>query len=128
MQHGQLKVTPDFFEEATASQGSDFCVIRFRTGRRTDSEQDKEIYAAYQAAMEKGIGSRGKVKIRYLSTGETQDVELSPKKLATRLGKYNEAMAGIQKSRFPHLPNDLDCPRCPHYFICPSVGDIRPIL
>jgi DNA helicase II / ATP-dependent DNA helicase PcrA len=36
----------------------------------------------------------------------------------TRLGRYNAAMAGILRANFPAQPQERECPRCPHYFIC----------
>jgi hypothetical protein len=63
------------------------------------------------------------VKVLYLSTGATQEVDLKPKTIATRLGHYDEAIAGIRLRRFPAEASDRDCPRCPHYFICPAGED-----
>jgi CRISPR/Cas system-associated exonuclease Cas4 (RecB family) len=115
-----VRITPDFLEETTGPGGRTIQVLRFRTGRPTKSEYDKEIYAAYQAAMEKELHVKRTMKLFYLSLGESRDVPiLSEKTRNKRLEKYDEAIAGIEGSRFSPEYNDKECPRCPHYFICP---------
>jgi len=118
MKAGSITVTPDFFEETEGFH----TVIRFRTKRPTSDEQDKDIYAIYQTAVETATNGKGRVAIYYLSTGDTVEVNMSSKKIATRLGHYEDAMAGIRWGNFPHKHDDRNCPRCPFYFVCPS-GD-----
>ena len=94
---------------------------RLRTGRASKSESDKDIYAVYQqAAAEAFPGATVDVQTLYLSTDQTQDVQLTARTLKTRLSHYDAAIAGILESRFPARPDERRCPRCSHYFICPT--------
>ncbi len=120
LRYGRVRIAPDFLDEAPGSSGGPLEVLRFRTGRPTKTDLDKPIYALYQAAAEKALGGRGRVKVFYLSTGEAKDVSLRSSTRDSRVGKFDEAMSGILAARFSPKPNDRNCPRCPHYFICPA--------
>ena len=121
METGRIQITPDFLEEDSENIPT---VTRFRTGRPTSSEADSNIYAIYQTAVEKAFGGKGKLKIYYLSTGHTEEVNMTKRKVATRQGYYEAAMKGILAGQFPPSADDWTCPRCPHYFICPAGEDV----
>ena len=122
VQHGRVSFVPDHVE--VLSDGSQI-VERLRTGRPTKSETDKDIYGLYAvAARDTEPRVPRKVQVQYLSTGQVQPLDLSTRTIETRLGHYNDAIAGILRKDFSPQPNDRDCPRCPHYFICPMGEDI----
>jgi CRISPR/Cas system-associated exonuclease Cas4 (RecB family) len=110
--HGRVTFTPDYVEQ---QEDGSVLVERLRTGRPTRSELDKDIYALYQSAAPPNAN----IQIRYLSNDHTEPVELKPRSVQTRLTHYDKAISGILREDFPAAPNDRDCPRCPHYFICP---------
>jgi CRISPR/Cas system-associated exonuclease Cas4 (RecB family) len=114
---GCVQVVPDFLVKDAKKFP---IVIRFRTGRPTSGESEKDIYAIYKTAVEKASSGKGKVKIYYLSTGETEEVNMTDKKLSTRLNRYERAMMDIATGLFPPKIDEWTCPRCPHYFICPA--------
>lgn len=117
LKSGRVQVKPDLLEAETEN---DPTVIRFRTGKPSSSEADKDIYAIYQTAVEKESNGRGKVAIYYLSTGDTEEIKMTSRKLSTRLSRYEDAIAGIRSQHFQCKPNDRECPRCAYYFICSS--------
>ena len=121
METGRVKITPDFMEEDTKNVPT---IFRFRTGRPTSSEAEKDIYAIYKTAVERASLGNGKVKIYYLSTGDIEEVNMTKRKVATRQGYYEAAMKGILAGQFPPSVDDWTCPRCPHYFICPAGEDV----
>lgn len=119
--NGRVRLIPDHVTEGDAEAPT---VIRLRTGRASKSELAKPIYGLYQAAVEQHYPGRPPaVRVFSLSTGEQETVTLKPGPLSTRLGKYDEAIAGILRGSFPPKPDDRQCPRCPHYFICPAAED-----
>jgi superfamily I DNA/RNA helicase len=123
--HGRVQLEPDNLEVAEENGQPSVLVQRLRTGRATKSEPDDDIYAVYQEAARHAYpDAQIKVEIVYLSGDETQEVALSPKKVKTRLAHYDAAIAGILEGRFPACPDDRRCLGCPHYFICPSGGDV----
>ncbi len=121
LETGRVKITPDFMEEDTKNVPT---IFRFRTGRPTSSEAEKDIYAIYKTAVERASLGNGKVKIYYLSTGDIEEVKMTNKKVSTRLNHYEKAMNDIITGQFPPSADDWTCPRCPHYFICPAGEDV----
>ena len=118
---GRVLFTPDHIE--AHGDGSEI-VERIRTGRPTKSETNKDIYALYLvAAQETEPLVPRSVQVRFLSTDEVMPVKLGPGPINTRLRHYNDAIGGILRKDFSPKPNNRDCPRCPHYFICPLGED-----
>ena len=112
---GQIKVRPDHVEK-----GVDGPVVRrLRTGR-PPKKIDDNIYALYHSAAMQELGE-ARVEALYLTTGEAKPVPMSAKVIDNRLEKYDAAIAGIRAGRFPATPDEQKCPRCPQYFICPTV-------
>jgi DNA helicase-2/ATP-dependent DNA helicase PcrA len=122
--HGRVVFMLDSAELVEEGPTRSYFVRRHRTGRPTKEEEDKPVYGLYKAAMQQSFPqAKQSLQIHYLSTNETKEVDLTPTKIENRLKKYDEAIAGILRRRFQPIPNDHDCPRCPHYFICPMAGD-----
>ena len=118
---GRIHFTPDHVE--VLDDGSEV-VERLRTGRPTKSEMGKDIYALYVTAAQNAEPRVPRtVKVRYLSADLVDTVDLKPGTISTRLNHYNNAIRGILRKDFAPQPNDRNCPRCPHYFICPSAED-----
>ena len=122
--HGRVRFVPDRVE--VLNDGSTI-IERLRTGRPTKSEADKDIYALYAlymvAAQEAELNVPRNVQVRYLATDQVEPVNLTRRKIRTRLNHYNDAIRGILVEDYLPKPNDRVCPRCPHYFICPSGED-----
>ena len=115
---GLIHFVPDHVE--VNSDGSEV-VERLRTGRAAKSELYQDIYALYvTAARAAEPRVRRTVQVRYLTDDRVDPVNLQPRTIKTRLNHYNDAIGGIQLQDFSPQPNDRVCPRCPHYFICPS--------
>ena len=117
---GVIRFVPDHVE--VLNDGSQV-IERLRTGRPTKSERDKDIYALYvKAALDAEPRVRRTVQVRYPSADQVDPIDLRPSTVNTRLNHYNDAISGILRRDFSPQPNDRNCPRCPHYFICP-VGE-----
>ncbi len=118
---GRIYFTPDHVE--VLSDGSEV-VERLRTGRPSKSEMGRDIYALYVTAAQNAEPRvRRTVQVRYLSTDQVKQIDLKQGPINTRLNHYNDAIRGILRKDFAPQPNDRNCPRCPHYFICPSGED-----
>lgn len=123
LEHGRVTFRPDLMEVKDEDGKQSVLVQRLRTGRASKSEGEKDIYAVYQQAGAEAFPSATiKVQTLYLSTEQTQDVRLAERSVKTRLSHYDAAIVGIQEGRFPSHPDERRCPRCAHYFICPT-GD-----
>lgn len=125
LEHGRVRLRPDHVAEPEDEAGSQPVIRRWRTGRSTRSERDKPVYGLYQRAAELSYpGHEPRLERVYLSTGEVEDARMKPDTAERRVKKYDDAMAGIRREEFAPKPDDRECPRCPHYFICPAAEDV----
>ena len=109
----EVAVTPD----RVVVTGHGVRVQRIRTGRRTKSEPDKEIYALLRrGAATRYPGRSISVETVYLLAAET--VPVPPKNDDKRLQAYADAIAAIERGEFQAKPDIRRCPNCPCYFIC----------
>jgi CRISPR/Cas system-associated exonuclease Cas4 (RecB family) len=122
--HGRVKLTLDHTELVDEGGTTLLLVQRLRTGKPSKSEAEKPIYGLYQAASEQEHPeAERRVQILYLSTNEVKDVALNKKQVDKRLEEYDGAIFGILSGQFHPEPSDRECPRCPHYHICPLAED-----
>jgi hypothetical protein len=119
--HGEVTFVPDNVEQL--EDGTEV-FERLRTGRVTKNELTKDIYALYAvAARESNPAAPARVQVRSLSSDTVQPVELKDRAIQARLAHYDAAIVGILQEQFPPKPDARECPRCPHYFICPLAED-----
>jgi DNA helicase II / ATP-dependent DNA helicase PcrA len=117
--YGRVRLIPDEIEFAERMVDPLVVVQRLRTGRVSVSEREKNIYALYHRGAEQAFPTaKRKIRIVSLLDNKVEEVPLSRRMVETRLGRYNAAMAGILRANFPAQPQERECPRCPHYFIC----------
>jgi len=55
-------------------------------------------------------------------------IDMSARKVASRLEKGQRAVEHIAEGRFPPSPDPVICPRCPFFFVCPAVPSGRLVL
>ncbi len=100
---------------------SDARIRRIRTGRVPRKAPDDDRDALYMLGTGQ-IGGRVDAEAMYLGGAEVkiEPINLSPKKRATRIEHYREAIEGIRAGEFPARPSSRQCPGCPFLFICPA--------
>lgn len=122
---GKIALSLDHAE--VTDEGADNKMVflqRFRTGKPSKTESEKPIYGLMlKAAADAYPKSEQRLQILYLGADSAEDIPLTDKKIANRVEKYNNAMLGIKIEEFPATPDDHECPRCPHYHICPAAED-----
>jgi hypothetical protein len=92
-------------------------VQRIRTGRETQSEAAKPIYALLRRGAEAHYPEkRVVVETFYLSTGKR--VVVAPDNDEASLVKYADAIADIEQGDFEPNPSPRTCPKCQCYFAC----------
>jgi DNA helicase-2/ATP-dependent DNA helicase PcrA len=124
LSHGRVLVTPDEVEIINGAAGRIVSVRRFRTSRPSSSEANHNVYGLYHRGVETAFpGTTYQVETIYLTTNERKPVLLNPQPIQTRLDRYDEAIKGIEAGEFAPQPDDRECPKCPHYFICPLAED-----
>jgi len=122
--HGTVTVSPDEVDIVREAGQTAVILRRLRTGRPTQSESEKPLYALYHAVAQATYPAEAtRVEISYLSTRTVERVELKKATIASRVAKYDAAIEAIALGEFPAKPDDYGCPRCSHYFVCPMAED-----
>lgn len=122
LEYGFVKLVPDYVEPSGEAEDATPLVRRIRTGRPSTGEARKDLYALYQRAADEAYPeTTPRIERLYLSTGESENARIGrASTMKACLKNYDKAMADIQQGDFHAKPNDHECPRCPHYFICPA--------
>ncbi|MDE2133258.1 MAG: UvrD-helicase domain-containing protein [Alphaproteobacteria bacterium] len=98
-----------------------FTIRRLRTGRPPKKPDQRVLHALMAEAGRQAHGGGGRFELQYLTTNEAVGVSLAGV-MTDRLEKTREALAGLACGLFAADPDNREnCPRCPHYFICPAV-------
>lgn len=93
---------------------------RVRTGYKRSNEYDRLEYTLYRLAAQREFGERAVVRALHLTDEMEEAVEITTRKFNNRKNKINQMLAGINSGTFPPELDTVTCPRCPHFFICPS--------
>jgi len=118
---GKVEVNPD--QVAKRADGT-MLVRRIRTGKLSNDEEDEWIYTLYhEAAAERYGPGRYEVEAVHLTGNTRTRITPSPKKMKNRMEKAGVAAASIRAGLFPPQPDPFSCPRCPHFFYCPSLPE-----
>ena len=93
---------------------------RVRTGYKRRDEYDRLEYSLYHLAAQSQFGGGAVVQALHLTDETHEPVVITPTKLGNRRKKSDALLAGIASGEFPPEVDAVTCPRCPHFFICPS--------
>ena len=115
--NGRVVVEPN---ELAELPGGTVVVRRVRTGYKRSGEYDRLEYTLYHLAAERMFGSDAVVEALHLTDETREPVVIGRTKLGNRQRKSDKLLAGIASGEFPTEVDAVTCPRCPHYFICPS--------
>ena len=115
--NGRVLVEPN--ELAELPDGT-VALRRVRTGHKRSNEYDQLEYALYQIAADAHFESAAVVHALHLTDGTAEPVTITAKKLGNRRSKGDDMLGRIAAGWFQPEPDPITCPRCPHFFICPS--------
>jgi CRISPR/Cas system-associated exonuclease Cas4 (RecB family) len=115
LDYGEVTVRPD----AVRVTDDGAVVERWKTGRVSKGEADKDEYALYHTAASE-LFEAYEVRAVTLADGEQVPLPMTDAKRKNRLKKYGEAIGAVAAGQFPADPSDRECPVCPFYFICPA--------
>ena len=119
--HGKVEVNPD--QVAKRADGT-MLLRRIRTGKLANDEEDEWIYTLYHVAAAERYGlGQYEVEAVHLTGSTRTRIAPSAKKMKNRMEKAGAAAASIHAGVFPPQPDPFSCPRCPHFFYCPSLPD-----
>lgn len=115
--NGRVVVEPN--ELAELLDGT-VAVRRVRTGAKRVKEYDRLEYALYRLAADEQFGTAAAVQALHLTDEIAETVTITAKKLDNRRSRSDALLGRIVDGSFPPQPDPVACPRCPHFFICPS--------
>ena len=115
--NGRVLVEPN--ELAELPDGT-VVIRRVRTGYKRTGEYNRLEYALYHLAAKSQFGDRAVVQALHLTDETIEPVVISGTKLLNRKQKSDAMLAGVASGEFPPEVDAVTCPRCPHFFICPS--------
>ena len=115
--NGRVIVEPD--ELAELPDGT-VVIRRVRTGYKRSDEYDRLEYTLYRLAAQSEYGGSADVRVLHLTDETHERVIVSQTKLENRKKKSDGLLSGIASGVFPVEVDAVTCPRCPHFFICPS--------
>lgn len=116
--NGRVLVEPN--EVAERADGT-VVIRRVRTGYKRRDEYDRLEYTLYRLAARSEFGSGAIVQALHLTDETHEPVVISATKLGNRQKKSDIMLGGIASGEFPPEVDAVTCPRCPHFFICPSM-------
>lgn len=115
---GRIALEP---AEVIARPDGSTTLRKIRTGKTRKDEHDRLEHALFQIAGKAEYGALSGVEVLSLTDGEAVAIELSGTKLDNKRKKIMKMVADIGNGRFPASTDQFTCPRCPHFFHCPSV-------
>ena len=120
---GTVHVNPD----QIVLRGDGVTVLRrIKTGKaKKPEEEDKEwIYTLYHLSGTERYGAgRYTVEAVHLTSNTLMPVNPTARKIKFRKERVTETMQAIRAGNFPPERDDFGCPRCPHFFYCPSLPE-----
>ena len=115
--NGRVLVEPN--ELAEMPDGT-VIIRRVRTGYKRSDEYDRLEYTLYHLAAQSQFGGSAIVQALHLTDETHEPVVISETKLGNRRKKSDTMLGRIGSGEFPPEVDAVTCPRCPHFFICPS--------
>lgn len=113
---GEIVVTPD---QVLADKAGNLRMRRIRTGHKTSTDDDSLAAAAFHIAA--SAHSPGcSVELVFLSDGKITPISMTPRVLGNRQNSISQMATDVKTGHFP-LNESPSCPRCPSYFVCPSL-------
>lgn len=92
---------------------------RVRTGSKSKDEYDKLEYTLYELAGRAHFANRFHIEAIHLSDEtDVEVVEITNKKVENRKITGADLLSKILSGQFFPKPDNVGCPRCPHFFAC----------
>ena len=115
--NGRVVVEPNELAELPDGR---VAVRRVRTGYKRVDEYDRLEYTLYRLAADRQFGTAATVEALHLTDETAETVTITARKLDNRRSKSDALLGRIVDGSFPPQPDPVACPRCLHFFICPS--------
>ena len=115
MGEGDIVIEPDSLVRNDRGQA---VVGRVKTGKPRSNAFDDIEYAVLHLAAVQTYGPQTQVSVTYLTSGTTEPLSITPKKLETRRQKAQDIVRSVLSGDFPSKEEARACPQCPTYFIC----------
>ncbi len=123
LRNGTVRVQPYSLRTAAGGETDRIVIRQYKTGRPPKKEAPGEgDPLVVHAARLQHPDAEVLLERVYLSDNSVRDVSITDRVIGNHVEKYEQAIDGINAGHFPPKTDEKVCPRCPHYFICPSGG------
>ncbi len=116
---GTVTVEPDLWIPLS----QDRTLIRLlKTGRKGSFKADDTIYGLFEAGARLRYGLDGfDLEVLHLTDRRRTIVNMSVQRVINRIEKSQRLLFDMQAGAFPPKPDPMTCPRCPYFFVCPTI-------
>ena len=116
----KIDVTIDRVEEAVpGSQPARLVRTRFaKKGSKPSTGMRELLYV--HASRQHHAGQEVALQTHNLSSGETHEIKLTPRKEQSLMSELEQAIAGIERQDFTPRPDAYVCATCPFFLVCPA--------
>jgi len=124
--NGRLIIEPD--QLASLPDGS--VLLRLiKTGKKGSFKGDDTIHRIVHESARRHYGKGGfKFEVLHLTDGGVTEIVMSERKINTGIQRGERFLADLASGHFPPKIDAVICPRCTHFFICPTIpkGEFDP--
>ncbi len=118
---GTVEVEPDV--RISRADGS-LLLREFKTGRRGSFRGDGTIYGLFEAGARLRYGTDGfELEVLHLTDRKRTRIAMSIQRIMSRCEKSAGYLGSMAQGRYPQKPDQVRCPRCPYFFVCPMVPE-----
>lgn len=115
-----IEVSIDRIEVSSkAEQPTKLVRTRFGKSKGKPAAGTRELLYLH-ASRQHHAGQDVVLQTHNLSTGETQEIKVTPRKEESLLNGLEQALQGIGRQDYTPKPDAFVCPTCPFYLICPA--------
>ncbi len=115
-----IEVTVDRVESSTqGAQPAKFIRTRFGKSRSKPGAGTRELLYLH-ARRQHHAGEDITLQTHNLSTGETHEIKVTPRKEQSLISDLELAIQGIERQDFTPRPDAYVCSMCPFFLICPA--------
>lgn len=115
-----IEVTIDRVEHSTQdAQPTKFIRTRFGKSKSKPTAGTRELLYLH-ARRQHHAGQDITLHTHNLSTGETHEIKVTPRKEQSLMSDLEQAIQGIERQDFTPKPDAYVCSMCPFFLICPA--------
>ena len=116
---GEVAVAPDLW---IGLEDGRVLLRILRTGRKGSFQGDDTIHGLFEAAARLRYGLDGyELDVLHLTDHRRTPIAMSLQKVISRVEKSEGYLSAMVAGKYPPQRDQVRCPLCPYFFVCPTV-------